>query len=193
MTGQAAVALPGDQRRVASDTMEFAVASVAAALPFADRVRARLGSVELLVFRIGDERFAADLAAVEEAVERSAIHSVPEAPPMMLGVVHLREQLVPVYSPEQLLGGRPADDWSVLLVIRRSDGGEPGERRVAIAVDDVEDVALLPLEALRPVPTGTDPDGILLGVTWRGERLFSVIDLDGVLDLLVAEPVPELA
>lgn len=172
---------------IATDTMEFAVATAAAALPFRDRVKARLGSVDLLLFRIGHERFAADLAAVEEAVERGEIHGVPEAPPNLIGVVDLRGRLMHVYSPEAALGVRLDEGASALLVVR-SEG-----RRLAVAVDDVDDVMALELDELRDVPTGTDPDGVLLGVAWRGDMLIALLDVEMLTQSLAVEPVPEPA
>lgn len=172
---------------IASDTMEFAVASAAALLPFRDRVKARQGSVDLLLFRIGHERFAADLAAVEEAVERGDIHGVPEAPPNLLGVADLRGRLMHVYSPEVALGVKLEPGASALLIVK-AEG-----RRLALAVDDVDDVMSLPLDQLRDVPAGTDPDGVLLGVAWRADTLISLLDVESLTESLAAEPVTEPA
>ena len=172
---------------LATDTMEFAVATAAAALPFRDRVKGRLGSVDLLLFRVGQERFAADLAAIEEAVERGEVHGVPEAPPNLIGVVDLRGRLIHVYSPEAALGVRLEPAATALLVVR-AEG-----RRLALAIDDVDDVMTLPLSELRDVPAGTDPNGVLLGVAWRGDTLIALLDVEMLTQSLAVEPVPEPA
>ena len=172
---------------LATDTMEFAVATAAAALPFRDRVKGRLGSVDLLLFRVGPECFAADLAAIEEAVERGEVHGVPEAPPNLIGVVDLRGRLIHVYSPEAALGVRLGPTATALLVVR-AEG-----RRLALAIDDVDDVMTLPLSELRDVPAGTDPNGVLLGVAWRGDTLIALLDVEMLTQSLAVEPVPEPA
>ena len=172
---------------LATDTMEFAVAAAAAALPFRDRVKGRLGSVDLLLFRVGPESFAADLAAIEEAVERGEVHGVPEAPPNLIGVVDLRGRLIHVYSPEAALGVRLEPTATALLVVR-AEG-----RRLALAIDDVDDVMTLPLSELRDVPAGTDPNGVLLGVAWRGDTLIALLDVEMLTQSLAVEPVPEPA
>lgn len=179
--------MPVDAGTLATDTMEFAVATAAAALPFRDRVKARQGTVDLLLFHVGQESFAADLAAVEEAVERGDIHDVPEAPPNLIGVVDLRGRLIHVYSPEAALGVRLQAGASALLVVR-SEG-----RRLALAIDDVDDVMSLPLPDLRDVPAGTDPSGVLLGVAWRGDTLIALLDVEMLTQSLAVEPVPEPA
>ena len=53
---------------------------------FRGRVRSRTGTAELLVFRIGVERFAVELRMVDEVIDLPKIHHVPEMPPAMLGV-----------------------------------------------------------------------------------------------------------
>src|SRR4029078_12729712 len=45
-----------------------------------ERARSRAGLVELLMFRVGTERFAVELLCVEEAIDLSEAHHVPERP-----------------------------------------------------------------------------------------------------------------
>ncbi|HJU65623.1 MAG TPA: chemotaxis protein CheW [Gemmatimonadaceae bacterium] len=127
------------------------------------------GTVELLLFRVGSEFFGLDLAAVEEAVELPAVHAVPEAPGELLGVFHLRDRLVPVYSTVGVMGVSPAADASVALVMRA------GDRRIGLAVDDVEDVLSLDVSTVQrsPVP---DADNVLMGVALHHDTLVSLLD-----------------
>jgi hypothetical protein len=55
--------------------------------PLRERARGRSGVVELLMFRIGTERFAVELSSVEEAIDLPDVHHVPEMPPAMIGVI----------------------------------------------------------------------------------------------------------
>lgn len=143
------------------------------------RAEQRGGTVELLTFRVGAEMFGIELDAVEEAVDLPELHRVPEMPENLLGVFALRGALVPLYAPDATLGAglrRPAS----ALVFRTRD------RRLALAVDDVDDVLTLPLPALRDVPVTDAGDGVLAGVA-RGERdLIGVLDVDALLSQLRA-------
>ena len=56
------------------------------------------------MFRIGTERFAVELACVEEAIDLPEVHHVPEMPPAMLGVITVRGALTPVFTPDDALG-----------------------------------------------------------------------------------------
>lgn len=133
------------------------------------------GEVELLSFRVGSEMFAVDLASVDEAVETTGVHPVPDMPPAMLGVLDLRGRLVPLFSPASVLRAVLAKNEGVMLVMRNRD------RRVGIAVDDVEDVIILDLTGLqRPFLDGA-ADGVLLGVATTGTGLIGIVDADALV------------
>lgn len=172
---------------VSSDTMEFAVAAATATLPFRDRVRARAGLVDVLRFRIGAELFATDLSATEEALERPSLHRVPEMPDQMLGVFSLRGKLIPVFSPAEVLGSSLAGEFGAAIVLRGAD------RRMALAIDDVDDVMTLDLARLREIPSGGDPEGVLLAVAWHGTELVSLIDAEALLAACRSEQLAETA
>jgi purine-binding chemotaxis protein CheW len=156
-------------------------------VPLRDRARTHAGSADLLLFRVGRELFAADLSAVEEAVELAEVRRLPEMVESMLGVFTLRGRLLPVYSPTRPLGVALEGEATAALIVKA------GERRIALAVDDVDDVLTIDLAALRPVPGGDDPDGILLGVARRGRDLVAVLDADALVAACLTDRVPETA
>jgi purine-binding chemotaxis protein CheW len=126
---------------------------------------------ECLLFRIGAELFAIDLAAVDEAIELPEVHGFPEMPGALLGVFALREHMLPVYSPAECLEVALTTDAGVVLVMRDADG-----RRVGLAVDDIEDVIVLDSTMVRrsPVPDATDT--LLLGVARHGTEPVALVD-----------------
>lgn len=154
--------------------------------PFRERVASRRGSVGLLLFRLGNETFAAELGAVEEAVEVPALHDLPEMQTGMLGMFDLRGKLLPVFSAAGVLGVPLAAGSTAALILRG------GDRRIAIAVDDVEDVIDADCALLRHPPAGLDPDGVLLAVLQRGTALASVIDVPALVAACIAA-APETA
>lgn len=137
--------------------------------PFRDRVRAREGRAELLLFRVGHERFAVELSAVEEAVDLggAGVTDVPGRTAAMLGVVTLRGTLMPLYAAAVPL--RVADATPATALLFRVGGG-----RVALAVDDADDVLVADLATVRPSPhEGGD---LLLGVLQLDRDLVGVLD-----------------
>lgn len=155
---------------------------------FGERVRSREGSIDLLVFRVGTELFATALTAVEEALELPQLSAIPEMTASMLGVVTLRGRMLPAYSPARPLGTDLERHDAAALVIRA------GERRIALAVDDVDDVFTLDLAALRAAPTaGAERDALLVGVARRGGDLVAVLDAESLVSACLGDGAQETA
>jgi purine-binding chemotaxis protein CheW len=169
------VAIPGVSAGIVAD----------ASRTLRERVRLRTGTLELLVFRLANELFGIDLASVEEAIDLPAVRHVPEMPPAMLGVITVRGSLTSLYSPERALGLALAASASALIFKR-------GRGRVALVVDDVDDVFTLDLTQLRDAP-GVEGDGILLGVVRRADALLGLVDAEALIAACQAIPVLETA
>jgi chemotaxis signal transduction protein len=151
-----------------------------------DLVRQRTGTLELLVFRLANELFGIDLASVEEAIDLPPVRHVPEMPPAMLGVITVRGSLTSIYSPEHALG-LTLDSRASALIFKRGRG------RVALLVDDVDDVFTLDLAQLGEPPGGDAGDGILLGVLRRTNALLGLVDAEALIAACQAVPVLETA
>jgi purine-binding chemotaxis protein CheW len=136
-----------------------------------------------LIVRVGREWFALPLDAVDEALDFGELHRLPEMGETMLGVFSLRGALVPLFTPVGPLGV-PLTTGSAAIVFSVSGG------RVAIAVDDVDDVLMIHPADVRRAPIDTE-DGVLLGVVRRGRDLVGVLDPRALVSACRAEPVLE--
>ena len=171
--------------------VSFAPAPIANEAPITDdrslreKIRARVGVAEILVFLVGGERFGIELAAVEEAIELPPIHHVPEMPPAMLGVITVRGSLTSVYSPRQALG-LAQETGACALVFRRR------RSRLALVIDDVDDARPTDLASLRDAPSASSA-GVVLGVVRHHDVLLSLVDADALLAACQAIPQPESA
>jgi purine-binding chemotaxis protein CheW len=134
------------------------------------------GLAEFLLFRVGKEFFAMPLANAEEAVEALERHSLPGMPRDMAGVAQYRGARLPVYGAEQVFGiARVGGSDEVTLVVRGRGG------RVGVIVDDVEDVILVDLASLRPVPGPASAEPVVSGVLPRGGELVAMCDPDALV------------
>lgn len=145
------------------------------ATAFRDRVRARDGTAELLLFRVGDEMFAAELRSVEEALDEPEIHPLPEMRGSLIGAFQHRGRMTALYTPARALGRFAGAGAPVAMVVR------VGDRRIGLAVQDVEDVMTLDLAELREPPVLGDADGVLLGVAHRSNTLVAVVDVEALV------------
>ena len=131
---------------------------------------------EMLLFRIGTEFFAVDLAAVEEAIEVPEVHPLPEMPRTMLGVFNLRERMLPVYSPSVCLESSAATEAAVVLVMRGADN-----QRIGLAIDDIEDVIMLEPTLVRRPPMADPDETILIGVARHGAEPVAIVDAPALI------------
>ncbi len=173
------VAVAEAPRRTAADAFQQAL-EIRDTRPFRERVASRRGTVGLLLFRLGSETFAAELGAVEEAVEVPALHGLPEMQTGMLGMFDLRGKLLPVFSATNVLGVPLTPGSTAALIVHG------GERRIAVAVDDVDDVIDADCAQLRNLPGGADSDGVLLAILQRGTALASLIDASALVEACLA-------
>lgn len=136
---------------------------------FRDRVQERSGEQDLLVVRIGGERFAVPLEAIDELVEAPHVRVVPGAPDVLLGLFALGSVLLPLYSPIGVLGVAP-DAEPAALVMRG------GQSRIAIAVDDADDVIRVELANVIGAPRTGHHDDVVPGVIWHDGDLLTLLD-----------------
>ena len=150
-----------------------------------EAIAARDGQSDTLVFRVGGERFAIDLGAVEEAIELPSVHHLPEMPDHLLGVFELRERLVPIYSPARVLRVSLTEEAAAVLVLRSR------EKRLGLAVDDVDDVLTIDGAAVRRAPIPDNEDNVLLGVIRRGADLLALVDAESLALACLADQLTE--
>jgi purine-binding chemotaxis protein CheW len=92
--------------------------------------------VQLVVFRLGDQRYALPLAAVERIVRAAEVTRLPDAPPIVLGVLDVQGRIFPVLDIRRRFGQppreiNPADQF---LIARTA------ARTVILVVDETEGV-----------------------------------------------------
>jgi len=134
----------------------------------------RDGPTRVLVFRVGNERFGIPLSDVHEVLDAQPIQRVPDATNAVLGVTSIRGALTMVYDVRSLLsvdGGA----HGALLVFDR------GDRRVALAIDDVFDATLVEAREILPVPRRAAADGLLTGMLRRGSELIAMLDTTALI------------
>jgi chemotaxis signal transduction protein len=184
-----AAARAAEQQAAAPAAAPAPVGPAAPAAPrvvLRDQTRLRSGQAEVLLFRVAGERFAIELAVVEEAIDIPPVHHVPEMPPAMLGVITVRGTLTSVYSPAVALGLALHDGTSALIFRR-------GRTRIAVVVDEVDDVATLDLALLHDAPALDAADGIVLGVVRQLDVLLALLDADALIAACQAAPLLETA
>jgi purine-binding chemotaxis protein CheW len=138
----------------------------------------RDGSERLLVFRVGAERFALALSAVDEVVDAPDVRPLPDAVERVMGIATIRGALVTIYDPRPLLNVTGAVNDAALLFAR-------GGARIGLAVGGVHDTVLVDRGDVRPVPGAEVSNKLLIGVVRRERDLIAILDAGRLLDAAV--------
>lgn len=139
----------------------------------------RDGPERLLVFRVGAERFAVRLSAVDEVVDAPVVRPLPDAGERVMGIATIRGALVTIYDPRPLLNVSGAVDDAALLFLRSGT-------RVGLAVGGVHDTVIVEQAEVRPAPAGEVSDKLLVGVARRDRDLIAILDADVLVDRAMA-------
>jgi purine-binding chemotaxis protein CheW len=133
-----------------------------------------------VTFALGKESFGISLELVEEIIELPTITKVPDAPDYVLGVICLRDQVLPLLDLIQLLDVRDVEgivhrDMVILLSI--------GEAKLGVAVDGIQEIIRVREEDILPPPqTLSEHEAARMeGVVLRTDRMVSFLKVLNVL------------
>jgi purine-binding chemotaxis protein CheW len=134
----------------------------------------------IVVFRLGDQYYAFPLQCVREIQQIVAFSEVPTSGGVV-GMVNLRGQVIPALDVRRLVGIAARDyRLETPMVIAEVDG-----RKMALIVDEVQDVIEVPPEGLQEAPALHRLSAVMLGVARVDDRLAYVLDIDR---LVAADP-----
>jgi purine-binding chemotaxis protein CheW len=135
-------------------------------------------SKNLVGFRVGDVRYAVEIARVAEIINPLSVIELPHAPNVVVGVAHHRGTVVPIVDLRRRFGLQPKETTRrTKWIITRGD-----QRLVGLVVDAVTDVFGAGVAEEREVPDlggGEDVRGITAVYAHEGELVF-VIDVNRV-------------
>jgi len=133
-----------------------------------------------VTFALGQESFGINLQQVEEIIELPTVTKVPDAPSYVLGVICLRDQVLPLLDFIQMLRVQDADqirqrEMVILLNF--------GEAKLGIAVDGIQEIIRLREEEILPPPqTLSETEASKFeGVVVRSDRMVSIIKVLNII------------
>jgi len=134
-------------------------------------------TTQLLVFRLDDRRYALALDAVERVLRAVEVTPLPNAPPIVAGIVNVHGRVLPVLNLRRRfrLPDRAIAPGDCLLLARTA------HRSVALPIDESEGVLAWPRADI--VPSAGIAPGLELfpGVVRLHDTLVVVHDLDRFL------------
>jgi len=111
------------------------------------------GTVDVVEFTLGSERYALDISLVREIVEIMQITPIPRAPPHITGVINLRGEITNIMNLYTLLGLSPIPSQKaqkIIVFMPEAAGGN----NVGILVDNVTSVTPVSEDQVERTRTG---------------------------------------
>ena len=137
---------------------------------------------QYVVFRLGGEEYAFDIASVKEIRDLEQVAKVHRSPSYIEGVMNLRGKLVTVVDLRKRLSieARAPDSSSKIVVIEASDAP------VGFLVDEVMEVVKVSDGDIEAAPSYV-ADGLeaeyVKGIAKMDDRLITIVDPVKILDL----------
>jgi purine-binding chemotaxis protein CheW len=149
------------------------------AQPPANVSDARIGNAALLmVFRLGDERYAVPLSDVAEVIREAKVTPIPGAHRSIAGVIQVRGEIRPVYALPHELGRSESAEGSRGGIILIGNAGQ----QFGIRVDEVQEIRAVSAE--RSLETSASfapsPAAPLPRVAWVTDDLVSVLNVEAI-------------
>ena len=149
-------------------------------------------SRQLLLFTLGEPRYALDLAVVERVVQAVEIMPLPKAPPLVLGLINVQGQIMPVVDIREWFG-MPAREVSPNdhFILARTF-----KRGVAVVADAISGV-VIPTERQWADAGDVLPGAeFITAVAKLDDTLVLICDLEQILSLeterVLTANLPEL-
>jgi purine-binding chemotaxis protein CheW len=135
-----------------------------------------LAGVRILVFRVAERLYAAEVGAVREILPRQEATRIPGAEGAVVGLINVRGRLVPLMDGSRALG-HSTDGGGRTIVLLEVD-----EQMVGFTVDEVIDLVTVAADDLsdRGDLPGVDPR-LVRAVGRRGDDSVVLLDLEALL------------
>lgn len=136
-------------------------------------------TLELVVWRLGAQRYALPLAMVERVLPAAEVTPLPDAPAVVTGILNVQGRIVPVVDLRRRLG-QPQRELQLAdqIVLART-----ARRVLAFAVDSVQGVVDHEAQSMVDTREISRGPGVVSGVIKLPDGLVLVHDLERLLSL----------
>lgn len=142
---------------------------------------------QFVVFTLGNEKYGMKISHVKEIVRWSRTTELPQTPDEVLGVIKLRNQVIPVISLRKQFGLPYVENLADTKIIIL----ETGNVLVGINVDDVDEVVHIPRSSV-DFPNGLkDKTALMSGIAKLEDYLLILIDLRALFTADILEQIEQ--
>lgn len=153
---------------------------------YSDTMSRQVSVQQLVLFSVGGHKFGVDVANVREIRGWQPVTELPHGSQFMLGVINLRGLVVPVFDLQAMLGFRPGDTASGVVIVIEHAGHSAG-----FLADGVSDIINVTPEQFNAPPSCTGcAEELLHAMFIQGDDIIGLLDLSAIVpaaqDLIAA-------
>lgn len=138
-------------------------------------LEAGTNELEVLVFNLGQLRCGVNVAKVREVTGSFDLVRVPRAHPAMIGVMNLRDSVIPLVDLQLYLHGAPCEAKHRHLIVMEFNNLVMG-----FVVDGVEQIYRLPWKAVAPLPANQQAHAAVTSVCHVEDKLVLMVDFEKI-------------
>jgi purine-binding chemotaxis protein CheW len=134
---------------------------------------------QFVIFRLKDEYYGIDIAAVDGIIKMQDITYVPNTPDYIIGVTNLRGSVLPIIDLRKRFGMSSGEETVDVRIVNVS----LEDIRVGMIVDSVSEVQIVSDEVITPTPSvvSTLETHFIAGIAKVNDKLVIILDLKEVL------------
>lgn len=132
------------------------------------------------VFKIGGEDFGVEINRIVEILKTQKIHSLPDLPDFLSGVVTVRGEVIPLLNLKKRFGFESSPEKEHILIIKCDS------EKIGLLVDEIKEIIPLATEEITVPPSIFKglKRRYLTGLGKKGDRIIILLNID---DLLTSE------
>jgi len=132
------------------------------------------------VFKIGGEDFGVEINRIVEILKTQKIHSLPDLPDFLSGVVTVRGEVIPLLNLKKRFGFESSAEKEHILIIKCDS------EKIGLLVDEIKEIIPLATEEITVPPSIFKglKRRYLTGLGKKGDRIIILLNID---DLLTSE------
>ena len=134
--------------------------------------------LEVLMFKLaGRQTFALNVFKIKEVLPRQALNLLPHSHPKITGVLHIRNQTIPVIDLASAIGSRSLEEREDTNLIVT----EYNRSVQAFLVGKVDRIVNMNWDEIMPPPSGLGRENYLTAITKIEEQIVEILDVERVL------------
>ncbi len=139
-------------------------------------------NVQLVGFSVGNKEIAIPIQYVQEVIKMVEYTVLPSSPPLVIGVINLRNNIIPLIDVSAMLGNEelPIDNFRFIVVCNVKGF------KIGILVEKITTMHKVEQKDLEwDIQSQIGVGGLVMGVIKRSDNLIGILDIDMVVNTIL--------